>query len=331
MSYSDSITRTNAAALIPEVVSDALLQSVTEASCVMRLARKLPNMSTATTRMPVISALPTAYFQTSDNSLAQTTSVEWANKYIYAEELTAIVPVPKNVLDDAGYPIWDQVSPLLAEALAVKFDGAVLYGTDCPSTWATALGTTSTAYAGIVARCTAASQTLSLAAYTDLYEALLGETAAGTDGVLMAIEADGFMATGHIAHTSMRGKLRNCRDSEGQPIFKSGDNIGTSFATGMLDGSPILYPLNGSIVAGSSLLISGDWSKLVYAMRRDMTIEKSDQATITDAQGKTVFNLWQQNMVAIKVSMRLGVALPNPINRMNETELTRCPFAVLTA
>jgi HK97 family phage major capsid protein len=331
MAYNSMISRTDAAALIPEEVSAEILKAVPEQSAVMRLAKKLPNMSRAQKRLPVMSALATAYFNTADTGLAQTSEINWTNRYIDAEELDVIVPVPKAVLEDADFDIWGECKPQLIEALGLAIDQAVMYGTNIPSSWSTNLGTSTTAYAGLVARCTAASHTISLASYTDLYEALLGETDAGTNGLMMLLEADGFMATGMIAHTSVRGKLRNCRDSNGQPIFKAGPSLGTAFATGEVDGAPILYPLNGSVVAGSSLIIAGAWNQLVYAMRKDITYEISTQAVIQDGTGAIVYNLFQQNMVALKATMRLGFALPNPINRMNATEATRCPFAVLTA
>ena len=34
-------------------------------------------------------------------------------------------------------------------------------------------------------------------------------------------------------------------------------------------------------------------------------------------------------MIAIRAVMRLGWALPNPVNRVNATEATRYPFAIL--
>jgi hypothetical protein len=36
-------------------------------------------------------------------------------------------------------------------------------------------------------------------------------------------------------------------------------------------------------------------------------------------------------MAAIMLTLRLGFALPNPINRVNGTAATRYPFAYLTA
>jgi HK97 family phage major capsid protein len=144
----------------------------------------------------------------------------------------------------------------------------------------------------------------------------------------MLIEADGFMATGHVADVSMRGKLRNCRDADGNLIFKTSMQEAGRYD---LDGAPIYFPLDGSIVGASGLLISGDWSKLVYAIRQDMTYKILDQAVITDAGGNIVYNLAQQDMVALRAVMRLGFALPNPKNAMNTTDATRYPFAVLTA
>jgi len=54
---------------------------------------------------------------------------------------------------------------------------------------------------------------------------------------------------------------------------------------------------------------------------------------ITDASSprQIQYNLMQDDMVALRAVMRIGVALPNPINRANGTKSTRCQFAVLTA
>jgi HK97 family phage major capsid protein len=323
MPYNSLISRTDASALIPQEVSNEIIKAVPESSAVMRLARRLPNMSRNQRRMPIMSALATAYFVTGDTSLKETTEVNWENKYIDAEELAVIVPIPEAVLDDADFDIWGEVKPSLVEAFGLAFDGAVLYGTNIPSTWTTDLGA-----AGLVARCTAASHTISLASYTDIYEAILGETSGGTAGLLGLLEADGFIATGHLAHMTVRAKLRNARSTDGVPIFKANIQDTSRYE---LDGAPCIFPTNGSINSSSSLLISGDWTQLVYAMRQDITYKILTEAVIQDAGGNIVYNLAQQDMVALRAVMRLGVALPNPVNRMNSSSTTRCQFATLTA
>jgi len=321
MAYNSIISRSDAAALIPEEASREILKNLPEQSAVMRMARRLPNISRAQLRIPVMSALATAYFVTGDTGLKQTSEVNWSNKYLDAEEIAAIVPIPESVLDDADYDIWGEVRPSIEAALAKAFDAAVLVGTNIPATWTTDLGA-----AGLKAVCTAASHTLSLASYADEYEALLGETPGGTDGVLMSIEADGFMVTGSIAHVSMRGKLRNARDSEGHPIFLPDP---MERGTYMLDGAPIAFPLNGAFAASDFLMIAGDWTKLVYAMRQDITYKVLDQAVITDASGAIIYNLAQQDMVALRAVMRVGVALPAVINQLGATNASA--FACLTA
>jgi HK97 family phage major capsid protein len=320
-SYDPYISTADVAGLIPIEYTDDLLQKVTEASAVLRLGRRLRDMPTSTRVMPVVSVLPTAYF-VAEAGLKVSTEVNWANKTLVAEELAVICPIPQSTLDDSGYPIWEQVKPLIEEAAGLAIDQAVMYGTNIPAAWTTALG----AHAGIVALSLAHSSTVSLAACADMYDALLGES-----GVLSKIEADGFIATGHIAHTSMKGKIRGCRSTEGQPIFLPGQNIGSAFATGELDGAPILYPLNGSVVAGSSLMISGQFNQLVYSMRQDINFKISTEGVISDNSGVVIYNLFQNDMVALRMTMRLAVAIPNPINRVQGTEGSRSPFAVLTA
>jgi HK97 family phage major capsid protein len=316
MPFGNQISRSDASALIPVEVSSEILQGVWKMNPVMQLARRLPNMSAAQRRMPVMSALATAYFVSGDTGLKQTSEVNWANKYIDAEELAVIVPIPEAVLDDSSFDVWGQVRPEIETAISLAISGAVLFGTNIPASWTTNMGA-----AGLLAVCNAASQTLSIAAYADLYEAVLGETAAGVDGAFMAVEADGFMPTGTIAHASMSGKIRNTRDANGNPIFK--DNL--------LGGKPISFPTDGSMVAASALAFTGQWDQLVYAMRQDITYKILDQAVIQDGAGNIVYNLAQQDMVALRAVIRLGFALPNPLNRMNATDATRCAFAALTA
>lgn len=322
MAYNNIISRADADALIPQEVSTEIIKNVAATGYLTRLARRLPNMGTSQRRMPVMSALATAYFVSGDTSLKQTSEVNWANKYIDAEELAAIIPIPEAVLDDSSFDVWGEIRPALEEAFNVTIAQAVLYGTNIPASWTTNLGA-----AGIVALVTAASQIISAAAYIDLYEAILGETGAGVSGLLGLIEADGFMATAHLAHVGMRRKLRNVRDGDGNPIFLPSMQVRGQYD---LDGAPCEFPLDGSL-SSTYWLISGQWNQLVYSMRQDITFKVLDQAVIQDGAGNIIYNLAQQDMVALRAVMRLGFALPNPINRMNQTAATRCPFAVLTA
>ncbi len=313
MPYNSLIDRTGMASNVPIEYSRELLGLVaTEGSVVMKLARRLANMSRYQKTMPVLSALPTAYFLTGETGLKQTTEVSWTDKTLQAEELAVIVPIPEQVLEDADIDVWGEVRPLCVESLGIAIDNAVLFGTNKPSSWPTALVTAAASAGNTVAKGT----------YADLYEDILGES-----GVIALLEADGFIPTGHIAHLTLRGLLRSLRDSEGGLIFTASPQEANSY---VLDGVPIEFPLNGSM-SSSYPFITGQWSQLVYAMRQDITFKILSEAVIQDAGGNIIYNLAQQDMVALRVVMRLGFQLPNPINRIQTTEASRYPFATLTA
>ena len=311
MAYNSQITRSDAAALIPEEVSREIIQTVPEQSAIMRMARRLPNMTRAQLRMPVLSGLITANFVTGDTGLKQTSEVAWQNKYINAAELAVIVPIPETVLDDVDYDVWAEVRPRIVEAFGKAFDQAVLYGTNKPSDWPD----------GLVTGATAASQAVTLGAGADIFDDIMSE-----DGVIAKVEEDGFMVSGHIAALALRAKLRSLRDNQGLPIFVRTVQAATPYE---LDGVPVDFPKNGAVDATQSLLVSGDWSQLVYSIRQDVTYKVLTEAVIQDSGGTIQYNLAQQDMVALRVVMRLGWQLPNPINNVNQTEATRYPFAVL--
>ena len=132
---SDMIDRTGAEALINEQVSNEIIQGVAEQSTVLRMGRKLPNMSSKKYKMPVLDMLPVAYWVNGDNGFKQTSKMMWKNKYIIAEELAVIIPIPEAVVDDSDYDIWGEVKPRAIEAIGKKIDGAVLFNVEKPDTW----------------------------------------------------------------------------------------------------------------------------------------------------------------------------------------------------
>lgn len=312
------ITRTNAAALMREDVANEILQGVVQRSAVMQLARRLPNMSTKQRRLPVLSALPTAGFIDGDTGRKPLTTLEWGNKYLEAEELAVIVPIPEAVLDDTSYDVWGEVRPRIEEAMGLAFDAAVLFGTNKPVSWP----------AGIAPAAVTAGNSVQAGTGGDVFDDILG-----AGGVISLVEEDGFFVTGHVAARTMRARLRGLRDLQGQPIFMrtldGGQNLQNSTRY-ELDGSPVFFPPNGAMDPDQALLISGDWSQAVYALRQDITYKVLDQAVLQDANGDIVYNLAQQDMVALRAVMRIAWQVANPISVANQNNLTRFPFAVLT-
>lgn len=307
----DIIDRSGAEALISEQVANEIIQGVAEQSTVLRMGKKLPNMSKKKYRMPVLDMLPVAYWVNGDNGFKQTSKMAWKNKYIVAEELAVIIPIPEAVLDDADYDIWGEVKPRAIEALHKKIDQAILFNVEKPDSWRD----------GLVTGAVAAGNVKQIS--DDLYMDIMGE-----NGVIAKVEESGYLPTGHVADVSMRAKLRGLRDNNKQPIFKSDMQGATQYA---LDGDPMFFPQNGAFDRTSALMISGDFNQLVYSIRQDVTYKVLTEATIVDPSTKEViYALAQQDMVALRIVMRLGWEIPNPINSLKPTEAQRFPFAVLT-
>lgn len=305
--FNEMITRVGAAALIPEEQSSQIIQGITEDSAVLKLAKRLPNMSSKTLKMPVLNSLPYAYFVDGDTGMKQTTKVDWGDKTITAEEIAVIVPVADAILADSNYDIWAQIRPLVSQAFGQVIDNAILHGTNKPASWEDGIVTAATAKGNVVT------------ATTDGFKDIMG-----AGGLISLVEEDGFLVNGYLGSMQSRAHLRGITDKNGQPLFRNGMNGGTSYT---LDGQRIEFPRNGSMNADGPLLIAGDWDNLVYSIRQDMTVTKTNTGVITDASGKVIYNLYQQDMTALRFVMRLGWALPQAASALGATN--PYPFAVL--
>jgi len=311
IAYNNILSRTNAQALIPEQVSNDILGGLTNQSAALSLFRQV-RMATNQTRMPVLSALPTAYFVSGDTGLKQTTEAAWANKYLNVEELAAIVPIAEAVLDDAGFDVWGTVMPLLTDAIARTLDAAVIFGTNKPASWGGALVTDAATAGNVVNRSVGTART----------------DKAGLSGyfsdALAQVEADGFDANGIIANTSYKGMLRNTRDANG--------NLLAEVSPTGIYGVPVVYPMRGlwpASATGAAEAVVGDFTQAILGIRQDITYKVITEGVIQDGSGVIQYNLPQQDMVALRVVFRCAFQTANTLNYDNSNGSTRYPFSVI--
>lgn len=314
------IDRNNLSGLIPEPVAREIMQGAVAESAVLRMGRRLPNMSSKTQSINVLDALPTAYFVNAEpstgtaageDSFKKTSNMAWKNKKLYAEEIAVIIPIPEAVLDDADYDIWAEVQPRLREAFGKKVDGAILFNADKPSSWRD----------GIVASAIAAGNTV--AASADVYADIMGE-----NGLIAKVEEDGYIPNGVMGAVKMRSRLRGLRDNNGGLLFKTDMQGATRYA---LDGMDTYFPNNGAFDPAQALAIVGDFDQLVYAIRQDITFKIFTEGVIQNpSTGEIEYNLMQNDMVALRAVMRLGWEVANPINAFNADIENPFPFAVYT-
>lgn len=294
------IARTDVDALIETQVASEIFDSVTKESKALQMFRRLPNMTSDKTKLRVLDSLPVAYFvdETTNNGRKNLTKMAWDAKYINAAELAVIIPIKENLLNDADIDIWAEVKPRIVEAFAKKIDDAIFFGVNKPADWR----------AGLVPSIITAGKEVTETG--NLYKDI--------NSVMTEVEESGYEVNGILGGVGLKGKFRLMTDTTGQPLQTT--EIG-SLSRAFMD--------NGVWDKSKSTLIVGDFNQAVYSIRQDVTYKVLDQAVIQDpSSGEILYNLAQDDMVALRVVMRLGWEIPNPVNALDETE-TRFPFANL--
>ncbi len=295
------IVRNDVDALIETQVASEIFEGTIRESKALQLFRRLPNATSDKTKIRVLDSLPVAYFvdETSNNGRKKITKLAWDKVYINIAELAVIIPIKENLLNDTSIDLWAEIKPRVVEAFARKIDDAMFFGTDKPTEWRAGL-VPSVINAG------AEVDETTNGLYSDIND------------VMTKVEESGYEVNGILGGVGLKGKFRMMTDTTGQPLNTT--EIG-SIKRYFMD--------NGVWDKEKSTLIAGDFQQAVYQIRQDVTYKVLTEAVIQDpADGSILYNLAQDDMVALRVTMRLGWAIPNPVNAENETA-TRFPFASL--
>ena len=294
------ITKNDVSALIDEQVVGEIFEGAQKESKVLSMFRRLPNMSSDKTKLRVSDALPVAYFvdESKNNGRKNLTKAAWKNVFLTAEEIAVIVPIKENLLNDASVDLWAEIRPQLTSAIAKTIDAAVFKGEGAPASWGE----------GIIPQIIAKGKTVTETG--KLYEDI--------NSVMVEVEESGYDVNALLGGVGLKGKFRMMTDKNGQPLNTT--EIG-SLRREYLD--------NGAWNKETATLIAGDFNQAVYAIRSDVDYKVLTEAVIQDpSTGEILYNLAQEDMVALRVTFRMGYAIPNPVNALDGTA-TRYPFAAL--
>ena len=295
------IDRTDVDALIETQVANEIFDGVVRNSKALSMFKRLPNMTSDKTKLRILDSLPIAYFvnEANNNGRKNITKMAWDKKFITAAEIAVIVPIKENDLADADVDIWAQVKPRLVEAFGRKIDDAMFNGTGKPADWRDGLIPS-------IINVGANVEETNNGLYSDIND------------TMTKVEESGYNVTGLLGGVSLKGKFRMMTDKNGQPLNTT--EIGSLSRT---------FVDNGTWNKDVATLIAGDFSQAVYSIRNDITYKVLTEAVIQDpSTGEILYNLAQDDMVALRVTMRLGWEIPNPVNAENETS-ARFPFAAL--
>lgn len=304
--YANIIGRADVAdALMPDDVATEIIKAMPAQSIMLKRAKQV-RMAKGKYKQPVLATIPEAYWVEGDNGLKQTTEANWKNVVMVAEELAAIVPIPDAVVDDSDVPLWEEVKPLIAEAIGKKIDQAAIFGVDKPASWPTAM----------VPGATAAGKTQTLGTSIAEDIALLAEK----------VSVGGFAVNGFASRPGLSWKVRAAKDMAGRPIFADALNGNGDFS---VYGYPLDEVRNGSWNPSVAELVMADWDKFIIGVRQDVTYDIFKEGVISDESGKVILNLMQQDTKALRVVMRVGFQVANPATVLG-AEAGAYPAGVLT-
>jgi HK97 family phage major capsid protein len=283
--------------LIPVEVQQQVIQGVIEDSVVLSLATVQP-MPSGAEAVPVLGSIPTAGW-VSVGGRKPTNSMSWTSQVLKAEEIAATIDVPTAYIDDAGFPLWESIQPMMVNALARAIDQAILLGTNAPASFPVG---------GVRGFSTLA--TVPAAPANDVVGAF--------NAMLETVERQGLDPGGFGADVVARGSLRGARITTGAPLWVpsvSGDTPDTIY------GYPVRWSVGGvfDLTATTGMVaVAGDWDCLRIGIRRDVTVDQSSEAVLADATGKVLVSAFQDDKVIMRVHMRLGCVIGQPFTtRLN--------------
>ena len=316
----------NNSVVLPVEYGREIIRGVVGRSKALELGRRLPDMRGKTYKLNVLSHLPVAGWVKNQSTPSNADEADIKNKPVsylafegidlVAEEIAVIVPVSINTLNDVedmGIELMPEISEQVIGAFQQVIDATVFFGTNSP--WV--------GFSGLVAGATGAGATVTWNGQSGLsfYNAI--------NDAMEYVENSGYVPTAILGGPSLNSAFR-------KTITELGVLAGDQGEIGAL---PRHVDLTGGFNQSTAFAIVGDFRYLVYSFREEISMRVLYEATLKDpATGTELYNLAQQDMIGLRFTMRLGCALPNPVNRVSgvasgntiRAGASAYPFAVIT-
>lgn len=297
----------NQSVVLPVEYGREIIRGLIGRSKALELGRRLPDMRGKTYKLNVNANLPVAGWvknsQTTPNAEGTEINRKPVSTYAFngvdvvAEELAVIVPISENTLadvEDFGIELAAELQEQVIGAFQEAIDSAVFFGVGSP--W--------TNFGGLVAGANSANAYVNWdgTAGTSFYEAV--------NAAMTLVEQSGYLPNAILGGPSLNSAFRGSITTLGVNVAEQGE----------IGALPRHIDLTGGFNETSAFAIVGDFRYLVYSFREEMAMKLLTESTIYDPNtGAVLYALAQQDMVALRFTMRLGFALPNPVNRVSGT------------
>jgi HK97 family phage major capsid protein len=308
-------TRADTMGDLPPSVASRIITGATGQSAALQLFTQIP-MARRQDRIRVEAALPTAYWVTGDTGMKTPSAAAWTDRLMTAEEIAVILPIPENVIADASYDLWGAITPRAEEAIGRALDAAIFFGVNKPASYPV----------DIVAGAVAAGNVVNRGDASAAEGGIVGDF----NNLYGTVEDEGFDVNGVVANRRLRRFVRGARTTYGERYSEIGAGGND------LDGTTLVYSMRGqwpsAAGADDPIAIAGDFTQGIVGIRQDITAKMLTEAVIQDpTDGSILYNLAQQDMVALRLTARFGFVVSNYFTREQPNADDRYPFGVLTA
>lgn len=280
------INTTTSGVYLPPSVSGEIWQSTLESSVVQRSTPQidLPGNGVA---VDIITGDPVAEF-VGETNMKPVSNPTVSSKLVYPHTI-AVIEVFSNKFRRNKTALYNALQRRLPNALAHRFDRAVLFGEGAP-----------------VSNFDTLQNVAAVSLATDPYAGLL--TAIGS--VADAQDAD---VTAWQISTQAELLLLGETDTTGRPLFI--DSVTNEGSVARLLSRPAykskaVYRPGASATPGpaapSTVGFGGDWSKAAWGVSDAISIDINTKGVVTLADGTTTINLWQRNMFAVRCEVEIG-------------------------
>jgi len=288
---------TSGSELVPTYVSDQIITVAQKYGLVRKYGRSWP-MQGVNENVPTMSTVQ-AYRLAGDTAAVTASQPTTGAVQLRAKTVGVIVPVSKVLLQNATSNVVDAITMLAGKAIAKLEDQWGFLG----------LGVGEGVFQ------TVGVPVVTMANTMTTYNKITAEN------LLDCMDAidENFLGDSMrwIMSLSVLNNLRRLRsvvgsDKQGFLLQSLGGTLPPTLWDLPFDTSAVMPKNSTGSQPGTKFLALVDYDNLIHGDAMQYTMEISDQATITDSDGETLINLFQQNMVAIKIWGLIDIELSNP-------------------
>jgi len=270
--------------------SAAIFEQAAKTSVVQQLAPRVP-LGVNGQSIPVVTGKVSAGW-VAEGAQKPASKGSMALKTMDPKKIAAIAVVSAEVLraNPGGYV--DLIRPQIAEAFAVAFDAAALYGTSSPFSTNLATGSSVQEFTGTTP------------AFTDVY----GDLNAGLSTLVNA----GKKLTGWAFDNRFEPVLNGSKDSSNRPLFVESPFTETNgpVRQGRLLGRQAFIGDGIYDATSKTYGFAGDWSQAAWGAVGGISYNVSTEATVTI--NGVLTSLWENNLVAILAEAEYGFLVNDP-------------------